>query len=91
MKRSLIHCALLAGLVAGTAQAQVQAGNGADASELGATAVGDLAGAKEAATPRLATPQMRMVGPPYWPLHWCDRSGCLRLCTRVQYLFFWGF
>jgi len=46
MKRSLIHCALLAGLVAGTAQAQVQMGNGARATELGATAVGDLAGAK---------------------------------------------
>lgn len=43
MKRSLIHCALLAGLVAGTAQAQVQVGNGAVATKPETTAVGDRA------------------------------------------------
>lgn len=43
MKRSLIHCALLAGLVAGTAQAQVQVGNGAVATKPDTTAVGDRA------------------------------------------------
>ncbi|HGM6050102.1 adhesin [Stenotrophomonas maltophilia] len=43
MKRSLIHCALLAGLFAGTAQAQVQMGNGAVANKPDTTAVGDRA------------------------------------------------
>lgn len=43
MKRSLIHCALLAGLFAGTAQAQDQVGNGAVATKPDTTAVGDRA------------------------------------------------
>ncbi len=43
MKRSLIHCALLAGLFAGTAQAQVQVGNGAVATKPDTIAVGDRA------------------------------------------------
>lgn len=43
MKCSLIYCALLAGLVAGTAQAQVQTGNGAVATKSDTTAVGDRA------------------------------------------------
>lgn len=43
MKCSLIYCALLAGLVAGTTQAQVQTGNGAVATKSDTTAVGDRA------------------------------------------------
>lgn len=43
MKRSLIHIALLACLLSGTAMAQVQVGNNANATALEATAVGDNA------------------------------------------------
>ncbi len=45
MKRSLIHLALLACLLSGTAMAQVQVGNNANATALETTAVGDGANA----------------------------------------------